>query len=281
MFPEVESGWSPVHPRLHLGTSSFSHESWVGPFYPPGTKPAEFLSVYARRYETVEIDATFYRIPAAAQARSWASKVPQGFRVSAKVPQVITHEKLLVDCEEDMKVFLAAMDELGDRLGPLLFQFPYFKGDAFASVGAFLARLEPFLESLPSDRQFALEVRNKSWVGAPLLTLLRRHRVAFALIDHPWMAPVEELIRNQDVVTGDFSYVRWLGDRKEIETKTDRWDTLIVDRAAEMERWVPALASLLERNIDVYGYFNNHYAGHGPGSIELLRDIWRRKSATQ
>ena len=270
-----------MHPRLHLGTSSFSHESWVGSFYPPGTKPADFLSVYARRFQTVEIDATFYRIPTAAQARSWASKVPGGFLVAAKVPQVITHEKLLIDCEEEMKEFIGAMDELGDRLGPLLFQFPYFRRDAFASVGAFLARLEPFLESLPGGRRFALEVRNKSWVGDPLLTLLRRHRLAYALIDYPWMLTVEDLVRKHDVVTGDFAYVRWLGDRKEIETKTDLWDKLIVDRSHEMERWVPALAALLERNIDVYGYFNNHYAGHAPGSIELLRDTWRRKLAAK
>jgi len=87
----------------------------------------------------------------------------------------------------------------------------------------------------------------------------------------------DELIRKHDVVTSDFAYARWLGDRKGIEAKTAHWDKVIVDRTPEMERWVPALASLLERNIEVYGYFNNHYAGHAPGSIELLREVWRRK----
>jgi uncharacterized protein YecE (DUF72 family) len=91
------------------------------------------------------------------------------------------------------------------------------------------------------------------------------------------MPMVDVLIRKLDVVTARFVYARWLGDRKGIESKTDRWDKLIVDRTPEMERWVPALASLLERNIEVYGYFNNHYAGHAPGSIELLREVWRRK----
>ncbi len=269
--------WESPHPRLHLGTSSFSHESWIGSFYPPGTKPADFLSVYARRHQTVEIDATFYRIPSSAQARSWAKKVPAGFRIAAKVPQLITHQKLLVDCEEDLKEFLGVMREMGDRLGPVLFQFPYFHRDAFASVGAFLARLGPMLESLPGDVRYAVEVRNKSWVGEKLFAMLRQCRAAYALIDHPWMSPIEELIRTFDVVTADFAYVRWLGDRKEIEAKTDTWEKLIVDRSVEMERCVPALQSLLERNIDVYGYFNNHYAGHAPGSIELLREIWRRR----
>ena len=203
--------------------------------------------------------------------------MPAGFKVAAKVPQRITHEKVLVDTGDDLKEFLGAMEELGDKLGPLLIQFPYFRPDVFASAGAFLTRLEPFLETLPSERSFALEVRNKAWVGDALLSALRRHRVAFALIDLPWMPMVDALVRKHDVVTADFVYARWLGDRKGIEMKTDRWDRVIVDRTPEMERWVPALASILERNVDVYGYFNNHYAGHAPGSIELLREVWRRK----
>jgi len=260
-----------------LGTSSFSHESWVGGFYPAGAKPGDFLSLYAQRYDTVEIDATFYRIPSQAQARSWAMKVPDGFKIALKVPRVVTHEKLLLDCADDMKAFLNACDEMGDRLGAILFQFQYLHKDAFASVNAFLARLAPFLETLPPGKPYALEVRNGGWVGAPLLDLLRRHRIAYALIDYPWMPPADELVRKLDVVTSDFAYVRWLGDRKGIEARTESWDKLIVDRTAEMERWVPTLATLLERNIELFGYFNNHYAGHAPGSIELLRRVWRER----
>ncbi|HYR68945.1 MAG TPA: DUF72 domain-containing protein, partial [Candidatus Dormibacteraeota bacterium] len=113
----ARTAWDPIHPRLHIGTSSFSDESWVGTFYPAGAKSANFLSLYARRFDTVEIDATFYRIPTAAQARSWAAKVPAGFKVAAKVPQVITHEKVLVDSGNDLKEFLDTMEELGDKLG--------------------------------------------------------------------------------------------------------------------------------------------------------------------
>jgi uncharacterized protein YecE (DUF72 family) len=267
---------APVDPHLHLGTSSFSDPSWVGPFYAPGTKPADFLAAYARRYETVEIDATFYRIPSAAQVRTWASKVPEGFRIAAKVPQVVTHEKLLLDAGEDLALFLAAMEEAGEKLGPILFQFPYFRRDAFASAKPFLERLAPVLDSLPAGRRFAVEVRNKTWVAEPLLSLLRDRGVAFALIDHPWMPTIDQLLSGPDPVTADFAYIRWLGDRHGIESKTDTWEKIIVDREGEMERWVPAIAALLERNIEVFGYFNNHYAGHAPGSIALLRDVWHR-----
>ncbi len=266
-----------LHPRLHLGTSSFSHESWVGAFYPSGTRPGDLLALYAHRYDTVEIDATFYRIPSKSQARSWAAKVPDGFRIAVKAPQIVTHEKLLVDCGEEMRAFLDALDEMGDRQGPILFQFPYFRRDAFASLGAFLKRLEPFLAALPAGRPYALEVRNRTWVAPALLDCLRRYHIAYAIIDHPWMPPGDQLVRDQDVVTSGFAYVRWLGDRKGIEARTQSWDKLIVDRSEEMERWVPTLATLLERNIELYGYFNNHYAGHAPGSIELLRRIWRRR----
>ena len=271
-----QAGAAPVHPHLHLGTSSFSDPSWVGPFYPAGTKPAEFLAVYGRRYETVEIDATFYRIPSPAQVRSWASKVPDGFLIAAKVPQVVTHEKQLLDAEEDLAQFLEAMSEAGGKLGPLLFQFPFFRREVFASAEAFLERLAPVLASLPRDRRFAVEIRNQAWVTERFLSLLREHGVAFALIDYPGMPSVEQLFRGPDPITADFTYVRWLGDRYAIEAKTDTWERLIVDRGAEMERWVPALAAILERNIEVFGYFNNHYAGHAPGSIALLREVWRR-----
>ena len=272
----MPTGDTPDHPRLHLGTSSFSAPSWVGPFYPAGTKATEFLAVYARRYETVEIDATFYRIPSAAQVRSWAAKVPDGFLIAAKVPQIITHEKKLVGAQQEIDEFLEAMSEAGPKLGPLLFQFPYFRRAEFPSERPFLERLEPVLASLPRDRRFAVEIRNETWVTQPFLSLLREHGVAFALIDYPGMPTIDQLLRGPDPITADFTYVRWLGDRHGIEAKTETWEKLIVDREAEMERWVPALAAILDRNIEVFGFFNNHYAGHAPGSIALLRDVWRR-----
>ena len=194
---------------------------------------------------------------------------------------MITHEKLLVDCAGELTAFLKAMDELGDRMGPLLFQFPYFKRDTFPSLETFLERLRPFLAQLPGGRPYALEVRNRAWVSAPLLDLLRGHGIAYAIIDHPWMSTIEELLKMQDPLTANFAYVRWLGDRKGIEKRTKTWEKLIVDRTAEMERWCPALARLLTRDIHVWGYFNNHYAGHAPGSIQLLREIWRKKSGVE
>jgi len=113
-----------------------------------------------------------------------------------------------------------------------------------------------------------------TWLRAPLLDLLRAHRVALAIIDHPWMPRAAEWFETIDPVTADFAYVRWLGDRYKIEEITRTWDRLVVDRARETERWAGTLRALLSRNIDVYGYFNNHYGGYAVGSIELLTRAW-------
>jgi uncharacterized protein YecE (DUF72 family) len=264
----------PRIPNLRLGTSSWSSEDWVGSFYPPGTKSADFLGAYAQHFDTVEVDSTYYRIPSDSMVRNWRARTPAGFHFAAKFPQVITHEKVLLNCGEDLANFLRAMSLLEDRLGPLLLQFPYFSAKAFARQEDFLVRLIPFLEQLSADFRYALEVRNKHWVNARLLDILRQKRMALALIDHPWMPPIAQLAAKLDLVTADFAYIRWLGDRKGIEEKTRNWDRIIIDREQDMRIWIPLIRQLHERGVRVMGYFNNHYAGFGPGSIALFGKVW-------
>ena len=262
--------------NLHLGTSSWSSEDWVGVFYPPGAAPASFLAHYAQHFDTVEADSTFYRTPSASMVKNWRERLPPGFIFAAKFPRLITHEKVLQNCATETREFLRNMELLGDRLGPLLLQFPYFNKQAFASPDDFLMLLEPFLDQLPRSFSFAVEVRNKYWINKKLLEVLRKRKVALALLDHPWMTPVSELIAKHDVVTADFTYVRWLGNRKGIEEKTQHWDRIIIDREDEMETWIPAIRQLLQRGVRILGYFNNHYAGFAPGSIELFHKVWER-----
>jgi uncharacterized protein YecE (DUF72 family) len=150
-------------------------------------KPADYLSHYATKFDTVEVDSTFYRTPSVATANGWERKTPTGFLLAAKVPQLITHEKILKDCDEDLKRFLETMDLMGDKLGPLLFQFGYFNKTAFKTGKEFLVRLEAFLKKLPRGYRFALEIRNKHWLTAEFFDLLREHKVAYALIDQAWM----------------------------------------------------------------------------------------------
>ncbi|MBZ5526996.1 MAG: DUF72 domain-containing protein [Acidobacteriia bacterium] len=260
-------------PGIRLGTSAFTAAGWPGSFYPAGMKPAEYLSHYATQFDTVELDSTFYRAPAASVVRGWHAKTPANFVFAAKVPQIITHEKMLVDCGEELKQFLGVMDLLGEKRGPLLFQFPYFNKSKFVNGAAFIARLRPFLAKLPADYRFAVEIRNKYWLVPALADALRERGVALALIDHSWMPPIGEVLQKIDPITADFTYIRWLGDRQGIEEQTKSWDKTIVDRRRELRAWAEACKKFLGRGIAVFAFANNHYAGHSPDTVRLFREI--------
>ena len=109
---------------LYLGTQGWTYPSWVGPFYAPGTKSTAYLTHYATHFNTVELDTTFYAIPRQSTIEGWREKTPDGFRFAATFPHVITHQKALVDCQEEMHAFIKTMTGLGEKLGPLLLQMP-------------------------------------------------------------------------------------------------------------------------------------------------------------
>jgi len=240
-------------------------------------KPADYLSYYSTQFDTVEVDSTFYRTPAISTVKGWDAKTPPGFLFAAKVPQIITHEKMLADCDEDFRAFLLTMDCLGEKLGPLLLQFGYFNQTVFPSVDEFLARLVPFLKTIPSGYRFALEIRNKHWLVPRFLDTLRERNIALALIDQSWMPRPKELFERRDPITADFAYVRWLGDRKGIEQQTKTWNKIIVDRTADLGEWVEVLRKVSERRIQILAFANNHYAGFGPGTLEEFRKLWGLK----
>lgn len=191
-----------------------------------------------------------------------------------KVPQEITHEKLLLDCDAEFAEFVRVMDLLGDKLGPMLLQFPYFNRSVFQSGTQFVARLKPFLEKLPKDHRFAIEIRNKAWLDTGFADLLREHGVALALQDQSWMPYPWAL--NFDQITADFTYVRCLGDRKGIEKLTKSWDKTIVDRSAQLKAWVDYLQPIKKRGVTIFAYANNHYAGHGPATVAAFLKIWEK-----
>jgi len=270
--------------HLLLGSCSFTAQGWERTFYPPGLKKPDYLGYYAGEFKSVEVDATFYRIPAEKTVRGWFSHTPQDFVFACKVPQAITHEFCLVDCDSQFHEFVNVMSLLEHKLGPILFQFPYFSKKACPRPQDFFDKLRGFLPKLPSGFRFALEIRNKAWVGPELLNLLREHGVAFALIDHPWMARPDELMKSNDVVTSDFVYVRLLGDRYAIEEVTKTWDRAVVDRSREIAEWTAVVDALLSRNLKVYTYVNNHFAGHSPETmrqfLEVLRERQKRRRTT-
>ena len=268
-------------PRVRFGSSSFSSRDWVGPFYPPGTKPGEFLRVYAGRFDTVEIDATYYAVPALRVVEGWAAKTPPEFLIAAKFPREIVHAgegrhpdpARVLDPDHTYPVrdeFLEVMRALGPRLGPLVLQFPFFNSRAFPESNVFFDRLDRFLGDLPGDLRFAVEIRNPDWVTPAFADLCRKHRAALVLVDQAWMPHADELAERFDPVTADFCYIRLLGDREEIEKITTTWGKEVIDRSARLDRWAAFLVRVLDRKIPSVVYVNNHYAGHAPETLRKL-----------
>lgn len=285
--PEPYAPGAPVR----WGTSSFSSEDWVGPFYPPGTEAGAMLSHYARVFDTVEVDSTWYALPAARTVDGWAEKTPEGFLLCAKFPRSIVHggsgprpdARLVLEPDATYEVrdtFLERMRRLGPRLGPLVLQFPYFNREAFPSAGPFLERLDRFLRDLPrSGLTYGVEVRNKAWVTPALREVLARHGTLLVLVDQAWMPHGDEVEARMDPVTGPLCYVRLLGDREAIEKVTTTWGREVVDQGPRLERWARLLVRLMDRGVTSLVYANNHYAGHGPATARRLRDLFLAAAA--
>lgn len=256
----------PVRGRVLIGTQGWNYPDWVGGFYPPGTRPAEFLETYARAFGAVEIDSTFYAIPAASAVRGWRERTPEGFVFCPKLPREATHERRLVGAGDVAEAFAERMAELGEGLGPALVQLPPdFEPRERAA-------LEAFVPKLPAGMRWAVEVRSHKWMEPAVLrdlhALLRAHGVALALSDGRWL-PRETLLALAARPTADFHYLRWMGPDRSIET----FSRVLVDRSAEVEAWAEALRPLPEEGVDLFGFFNNHFAGHSPDSARTLQRL--------
>lgn len=242
--------------NILLGTQGWNYDAWVGPFYPSGTRAPDFLSLYARAFDTVEIDSTFYAIPAAATVRGWASRVPAGFTFALKMPQQITHEQRLRACEDLVALFADRTRELGRALGPILIQFAPDFGPAE------LPALAAFLPTLPRDLRFAVEFRDKRWIGEGVLALLAEHRVALAFTDARWI-PRRTMLKLALEPTTDFAYVRWMGPDRSIVD----YSRVQADRTKEIDAWTAILPDVAARVSWLYGYTNNHFSGHAPATV--------------
>jgi len=237
---------------IRIGTSGWSYKDWMGNFYPERLGPSELLASYAERFNTVEIDSTFYGIPRKSTVENWYKAVGKDFKFAAKFPKKITHESDLTGVEDILAKYLDTMSGLKEKLGPLLLQFPYsFKPDMTGN-------LFQFLKTLPAGFEYILEVRNKKWLGDSFYDGLREAGVGLALLDHPWMPKPE-------IATSRILYARFLGDRKLIP---DDFTHERADRSRELEGWKRLIAALEEKVDDFYGYFNNHYSGHSPTTAE-------------
>lgn len=248
-------------PRIRLGSQGWNYDAWVGPFYPAGTRPAQYLATYARAFDTVEVDSTFYAIPAAKVVQGWRARTPDGFTFALKLPQQITHERRLRGAGDVLLEFLDVARELGPKLGPILIQLGPDYGPAE------LPGLAAFLPLLPPDMDFAVEFRQRGWINDGVIALLREYRVALALSDGRWI-PRNVLQKLAEEPTSDFAYLRWMGPDRTIVD----YSRIQVDRTKEVSTWARTLRTMMARVKTAYGYVNNHFAGHSPATIRMLQE---------
>jgi uncharacterized protein YecE (DUF72 family) len=243
---------------LHVGTMGWSYDFWKGNFYPEKLSSKQYLAYYANQFGTVEVDSTFYRIPRKQSVTDWKEQTPDGFLFSLKFPQVITHVKMLKDCEEVVAVFLERVGLLEEKLGALLLQFPYTFGTEHVPL------LRDFLQNLPKKHGYVVEVRNRKLLNEGFYSVLRDNNVVLAWVDSPFMPQINE-------VTSDFIYVRWEGNRKGVKGTLGRRET---DRTSSIKSWADRLKPFLDGQTEVFGYFSKYYSGHSPSDAkDFLKNI--------
>ncbi|MGA9767490.1 MAG: DUF72 domain-containing protein [Blastocatellia bacterium] len=247
--------------KIFLGTQGWNYEGWVGSFYPRGVSSKEVLSLYAKIFDTVEIDSTFYAIPPENTVNGWNARTPSGFKFSVKLPSEITHKNRLRNSQEHLNRFVERMLLLGEKLGCVLIQLPPdFSPNEMSAFSS-------FLKSLPSSVRFAVEFRDPGWLNERAMAEMAAHNVALTLTDSRWINR-DLSFRMIENYTAEVAYVRWMGPRE----LTD-FSRIQIDRTKELNEWAEAFERLRGEVKAVFGYFNNHYQGHSPASCNLFKDL--------
>lgn len=231
---------------IHIGTSGWHYKHWKGPFYPENMKPRDFLSYYAQRFKTSEINNSFYKLPEEKTLQTWRDTVPSDFRFSVKASRYITHMKKLREPEESTKRFFIRIQTLKDRLGPILFQLP-------PKWKCNVERLSELLTVLPSHLRCAFEFRDRSWLTEDVYEILSRHNQALCMYDmEQWVSP--------KVITADFVYVRLHGPGAKYEGQYD---------VQTLSGWAGAFSAWASQGKRVYCYFDNDEQGFA--ALDALR----------
>jgi uncharacterized protein YecE (DUF72 family) len=234
--------------RIRIGTSGWYYDHWEAVLYPPKLPKAKRFAAYAEHFDTVEVNATFYRLPSASMAEGWHRQAPPGFLFVAKASKRITHNHKLADAAEPLAQFLRAVEPLGEKLAVVLFQLP-------PSLHQDLARLEDFLALLPPAPRAAFEFRHPSWESDATFDLLRRHRAIHCVVSSPDYPFAE-------AHTADIAYYRMHGtDRRYASSYSDEW-------LADLARKLVALA---RGGTTCFAFFNNDAEGHAVRNADTLR----------
>ena len=220
--------------RAYVGTSGWSYDSWVGPFYPDKLPRNQWLAHYARHLSSVELNASFYRLPMPNMLNGWAKRTPEDFSFSVKAWQQLTHRKRLKDCGEHLRVFFARMQPLADRTAAVLFQLP-------PKMRLDVDRLEAFPHQLPAGTRAAFEFRDPRWHVPAVTDTLERHNAAFV----PFELADQ---RAPALATADFVYLRLHGRAAKYRGRYGR---------EQLQPWADWLNEHMKQGRDAFCFFDN------------------------
>jgi uncharacterized protein YecE (DUF72 family) len=242
---------------IWIGTSGWVYKQWAGNFYPKGWPKKDEFSYYVRHFPTVEINATFYRLPTLSMVRGWYDRAPKGFVFAVKGSRFLTHLKRLKETGPGLRKYFARLLPLADRTGPILWQLP----PNFEETDENVQRLTRFMKKLPPRYQHAVEFRHPSWMNETSLARLRAAKVA-----NVWLSSLR--MPQNYAVTADFVYLRFHG------LKDGAYHDYTAD---ELAPWAKQLRRAAERGLPCYVYFNNDLNTRAPLNAEaLMRMVGRR-----
>lgn len=235
--------------QVHIGCSGWVYRHWRGILYPEGLPQKRWFERYAEDFDTVEINASFYRVPPKSTFEAWRAKAPPGFRYAVKVNRFVTHMKKLSGCEEPLHDFFTLARLLGDKLGPLLHQLP-------PSLHKDLKRLESYLSLLPPELDHVVEFRHKSWYDDEALALLERHGAGFVAHD------MKSLVSPR-WASGGTAYVRFHGTGRYVGRYSDE----------QLLGWTDWVAEQASGGRSVWCYFNNDIHGDAIHDARTLKSM--------
>ena len=241
--------------QIHVGCSGWVYKHWRGIFYPEGLPQTRWFHRYAEEFDTVEINASFYRLPLEKTFDGWREKAPEGFRYAVKANRFITHLKKLVGCDPEIDRFVNLARRLEHALGPILYQLP-------PSLHKDVGRLETFLARLPKDVEQVVEFRHKSWYDGEVLAVLDRHGVGF--VSHDLIGLI-----SPRWASGRTAYVRFHGAGGKY------WGRYSDESLLEWTDWC---LDQVRQGRSVWCYFNNDIHGHALDDARTLKSMVRQMS---
>jgi uncharacterized protein YecE (DUF72 family) len=241
-----------AHRAVHVGCAGWAYPHWRERFYPKGLPQRRWLSHYAERYDTVEVNSTFYRLASPTGVKTWVEQTPPGFVFTVKASRYLTHRKRLKGISPYIKSFYDPLEALADarKLGPTLWQLPesFHRDDE---------RLEGAIKALPKGRH-AFEFRHASWFDEQVYELLRKHRIALVISDE-----ASRWVSTPHVRTADWTYIRLHHGRRGRQGNYSK---------SEIETWARRI-SQWRRETEVYVYLNNDWEGYALRNAKLLKDL--------